>query len=98
MAEKRLTPKGMPCTEISRFFGIIVRMYYDDHPPPHIHAEYQGNKAKIDFVGNVLLGNLRSNIALRLVREWIDLHDAELQRDWELARDGKPLEKVAPLE
>ena len=88
----------MPCTEISRFFGIIVRMYYDDHPPPHIHAEYQGNKAKIDFVGNVLLGNLRSNIALRLVREWIDLHDAELQRDWELARDGKPLEKVAPLE
>jgi hypothetical protein len=84
--------------EISRFFGIIVRMYYDDHPPPHIHAEYQGNKAKIDFAGNVLLGDLRSNIALRLVREWIDLHDAELQRDWELARDGKPLEKVAPLE
>jgi hypothetical protein len=76
--------------EISRFFGIIVRMYYDDHPPPHIHAEYQGNKAKIDFAGNVLLGDLRSNIALRLVREWIDLHDAELQRDWELARDGKP--------
>jgi Domain of unknown function (DUF4160) len=53
--------------EISRFFGIIVRMYYDDHPPPHIHAEYQGNKAKIDFTGNVLLGDLRSNIALRLV-------------------------------
>jgi uncharacterized protein DUF4160 len=84
--------------EISLFFGIIVRMYYDDHPPPHIHAEYQGNKAKIDFAGNVLLGDLRSNIALRLMREWIDLHDAELQRDWELARDGKPLEKVAPLE
>jgi hypothetical protein len=35
--------------EISRFFGIIVRMYYDDQPPPHIHAEYQSNKAKIDF-------------------------------------------------
>jgi Domain of unknown function (DUF4160) len=49
--------------EISRFFGIIVRMYYDDHPPPHIHAEYQGNKAKIDFAGNVLLGDLRSNIS-----------------------------------
>jgi hypothetical protein len=35
-------------------------MYYDDHPPPQIHAEYQGNKAKIDFGGNVLLGDLRS--------------------------------------
>ena len=71
--------------EISRFFGIIVRMYYDDHPPPHIHAEYQGNKAKIDFGGNVLLGDLHSKTALRLVREWIDLHDSELRRDWGLA-------------
>jgi uncharacterized protein DUF4160 len=82
--------------EISRFFGIIVRMYYDDHPPPHIHAEYQGKKAKIDFGGNVLLDDLRSKTALRLVREWIDLHDWELKRDWELARDGEPLVKVAP--
>jgi uncharacterized protein DUF4160 len=39
--------------EISRFFGIIVRMYYDDHPPPHIHVEYEGRKAKLDFRGNV---------------------------------------------
>jgi hypothetical protein len=73
-------------------------MHYDDHPPPHVHAEYQSNKAKIDFGGNVLSGDLRSKTALRLVREWIDLHDSELKRDWELARDGKPLEKVAPLE
>ena len=57
---------------------------------------YQGNKAKIDFGGNA--GDLRSKTALRLVREWIDLHDAELKRDWALARDGKPLEKLAPLE
>ena len=64
----------------------------------HIRAEYQGNKAKIEFSGNVLLGDLHSKTALRLVREWIDLHDSELRRDWELARDGRPLEKVAPLE
>jgi hypothetical protein len=43
------------------------------------------------------LGNLRWKTALRLVKEWIDLHDSELRRDRELARDGKPLEKVAPL-
>lgn len=84
--------------EISRFFGIVIRMFYDDHPPPHIHVEYQGNKAKIDFGGNVLMGDLRSKTALRLVREWVDCHATALERDWELAREGKPLEAVAPLE
>jgi hypothetical protein len=83
--------------EISRFFGIVVRMFYEDHDPPHIHAEYQGHKAKIDFEGNVLRGGLGSRTALRLVREWIDLHAQELQHDWNLAREGRPLEKVEPL-
>ena len=40
--------------EISRFFGIIIRMHYDDHAPPHLHAEYQGHKAILDFRGNLL--------------------------------------------
>ena len=84
--------------EISRFFGIIIRMSYDDHPPPHIHVEYQGNKAKIDFRGNVLAGDLCSPTALRLVREWIDLHGADLEHDWALACEGKPLVYVTPLE
>lgn len=84
--------------EISRFFGIVVRMFYDDHPPPHVHAEYQGYRAKVDFEGNVLAGDLRSRTALRLVREWLDRHTIELERNWELARQSKPLEKVAPLE
>ena len=79
--------------EISRFFGIMVRMFYDDHNPPHFHAEYQGKRAKVDFKGNVLRGDLGSRTALRLTREWIDLHEEELSRDWELAREAKPLEK-----
>lgn len=45
--------------EISRFFGIIIRMYYDDHDPPHLHAEHQDNKALFDFQGNILRGTLR---------------------------------------
>lgn len=84
--------------EISRFFGIIIRMYYDDHDPPHLHAEHQGNKALFDFQGNILRGTLRSPTALRLVREWIDGHAAELQEDWELARAGRELHKIAPLD
>lgn len=84
--------------ELSRFFGLIVRMYYDDHGPPHVHIEYQGNKAKIDFQGNVLRGDLKSRTALRLSREWIDQNSNALQEDWDLARAGMPLNKIEPLE
>ena len=83
---------------ISMFFGIIIRMFYDDHNPPHIHVEFQGNRALLDFRGNILRGDLSSKTALRLTREWIDLHQNELNEDWELARDGKEINKIAPLE
>ena len=73
-------------------------MYYDDHNPPHIHAEYQGRKVLLDFRGNILRGDIESRTALRLIREWIDLHISELQEDWDLAREGKEIKKIAPLE
>ena len=84
--------------EISRFFGIIIRMYYEDHNPPHLHAEHQGNKVLLDFQGNIFRGDLRSRTALRLTREWIDLHVAELQEDWDLARAGRIVNKIDPLD
>lgn len=84
--------------QISVFFGIIIRMYYDEHNPPHLHAEFQGNKAVLDFLGNVTKGDLRSRTALRLVREWIDRHVAELNEDWELARSGRTLKEIEPLQ
>ncbi len=84
--------------EISRFLGIIIRMYYDEHNPPHLHAEYAGAKVLLDFQGNILRGDLGSRAALRLVREWIDMHAADLMEDWELARSGKELKKIAPLD
>ena len=84
--------------ELSRFFGIIIRMFFDDHNPPHIHVEHSGKKATFDLRGNILQGDLRSKVATRLVREWIDLHSQELEYDWELAQQGKPLKKIQPLE
>ena len=84
--------------EIARFFGIIIRMFYDDHNPPHFHVEFGDKKAVIDFRGNILLGDLGSRTALKLVREWIDLHQSELNEDWELARAGKQIKKIDPLE
>ena len=82
---------------ISAFFGIVIRMFYDDHNPAHIHVEYQGNKALLDFRGNILKGDLHSRTALKLVREWIDLHPEELNEDWELAREGMEIKKIEPL-
>ena len=73
-------------------------MYFDDHDPPHVHVEHQGNKALLDFQGNLVRGSLQSRTALRLVREWIDLHCDDLQADWDLARAGRELRKIAPLD
>ena len=72
-------------------------MFYDEHNPPHFHAEYSGNKAVFDFGGNVLKGSLFSRTATKLVREWIDLHVVELEEDWKLARESKEIKKIEPL-
>jgi len=84
--------------EISWFLGIIIRMFYDEHNPPHLHAEYAGNQVLLDFRGNITRGDLGSRAALRLVREWIDIHVAELIEDWELARAGKEMKRITPLD
>lgn len=84
--------------EICRFFGIIIRMFFEEHDPPHLHAEYHGSKAVFDFNGNTLKGTLNSRTATKLVREWIDLHVEELEEDWNLARAGKEMKKIEPLD
>ncbi len=84
--------------EISRFFGIVIRMFFTEHNPPHIHAEYQGRKAVFDLRGNAAHGDLGSRTAVRLVREWIDLHVDELREDWELAQAGREPKKIRPLD
>ena len=76
---------------------IVVRMYYDDHNPPHVHIEYHDDKALLDFRGNALRGELKSRTALRLAREWIDLHVTELEHNWAQVRAGRELNKIEPL-
>ena len=84
--------------EISRFFGIVIRMYFDDHAPPHFHALYQGHQAEIsiDSLG-VLKGRLPGR-ALALVVEWAAQHQPELQRNWDRLHSAQPPERIAPLE
>lgn len=84
--------------EISRFLGIIIAMYYNDHHPPHFHAKYGGSEVKINIEnGEVIEGKLPKR-ALGLVNEWYQLHKQELMEDWKLAELREPLKKIEPLE
>jgi hypothetical protein len=82
---------------ISSFFGIVIEMYYGDHPPPHFHARHGGERAKVEIAtGKVLRGSL-SVRDLRLVREWIEEHRDELQANWERAVNYDKPEPIEPL-
>ncbi|GJL55385.1 MAG: hypothetical protein NPIRA02_25170 [Nitrospirales bacterium] len=83
--------------EICRFYGIVIKMYFDDHNPPHFHAEYFGEEALIDVNTLVVfLGRLPAR-AYALVTEWATLHQKELISDWQKAKNLEPLEKIEPL-
>lgn len=84
--------------EISRFFGIVIRMFYNDHTPPHFHAEYGEHEALVEIESLAVYAGGLPNRALALVREWATLHRDELRQDWALARTGRVPGAIAPLE
>ena len=84
--------------ELSRFFGIIVAMYYSDHAPPHFHARYAGDQVSIRIDNGAILDGKLSGRALRLVEEWRVLHRKELADDWARAEARQPLTRIEPLE
>jgi uncharacterized protein DUF4160 len=83
---------------ISEFFGIVIYMYYNDHMPPHFHAEYGEHEAiyEIDTL-DVMRGDMPRR-AHALVIEWASERRAELRDDWDRARQEKPLKKIEGLE
>jgi hypothetical protein len=83
---------------ISQFFGISVRMYFDDHGPPHFHAYYGEHSAKIRIETLRIEEGELPRRALGLVLEWAAEHRDELFENWRLAEDHRPLNRVAPLE
>ncbi len=83
--------------EIARFYGIVVRMYFADHAPPHFHAEYAEHEARIAIDTLAVLSGSLPARAMGLVVEWATLHRQELQASWERARQLQPLERIAPL-
>ena len=83
--------------EVSRFYGIIIAMYYNEHNPPHFHAKYGEFIAEIDIRTLQILKGEIPKRAKALVLEWADEHRDELIQDWELARQKSELKGIEPL-
>jgi hypothetical protein len=82
---------------ISRFLGIAIAILYRDHNPPHFHATYGEHEITVQIQDGQVTGEFPRR-ALSHVLEWLELHRDELLADWELARAGRPLRPIPPLE
>jgi hypothetical protein len=82
--------------EISRFFGVVIRMLANDHAPPHFHAQYGEYEVTVTIREGVVAGRFPGR-ALRLVLEWRDLHQDQLLANWDRLRAGEPPQAIEPL-
>ena len=83
---------------ISVFYGILIRMFFNDHAPPHFHARYGPFEAIIDIGTLAILQGQLPSRALNLVQEWTMIHREELLEDCRLCRDNQRPNKVEPLQ
>ncbi len=83
--------------EISRFLGIVIAMYYQEHQPPHFHAKYGDQTGVFSIEHLKLIEGSLPNRVISLVLEWAFEHRDELMADWELVMAKEPLRKIAPL-
>ena len=83
---------------VAEFFGILIFIYYNDHPPPHFHARYGDYEALVQIAPlGIVKGHLRPR-ALSLVIEWAQIHKDKLLENWSYAADNKTLHKIPPLQ
>lgn len=82
---------------ISRFFGIIIRMFFNEHAPPHFHAEYAEHRAVINIRTLELMEGKLPRRALELVLDWAELHQDELLADWDLCQQHQQPADIDPL-
>jgi hypothetical protein len=84
--------------ELCRFYGIVIQMYFGDHPPPHFHAIYAGNKAVVDIESLAFIEGQLPPRARGLVIEWATLHQDELRAAFHKAKALEAPGKIAPLD
>ncbi len=82
---------------ISLFYGIAIRMFYEDHPPPHVHAYYNEFSARFDIKTGALLSGELPKTAKKLVQEWIALRHEALAENWARMERGEAMERIEGL-
>ncbi len=82
---------------ISRFFGVVIAMYFDDHGPPHFHARHAEGRAKVRIDTLEVIESDLGRRQLRFVLAWAELHQDELTENWRRARAGDRLQEIEPL-
>lgn len=83
--------------EVSRFYGIIILMFADDHDPPHIHVRYGDRRASITIKNGLVTGQLARKELVK-VYQWIDLHYDEILDNWNRLKNGLEPLPIKPLE
>ncbi len=83
--------------EISRFYGIVIKMYFDDHNPPHFHAGYGGHNALVEIETQAIIAGKLPPRATGLIAEWASLHQKELLAAWWRAFNREAPGKIDPL-
>jgi hypothetical protein len=83
---------------ISKFYGVTIRMYWDEHAPPHFHATHGEDEAVIRIENPAVIRGELPRRALGLILEWAALHREELMENWYLCAKGHAPRKIRPLE
>lgn len=89
--------EGLVVPIISEFYGIKITMYWEDHLPPHFHAEYGENKVLIDIVNGVVVKGIFPLKQLKLVLAWSEIHKEELLENWDKGKGYAQFNKISPL-
>ena len=82
---------------ISRFLGVVIAMFYDDHGPAHFHARSADGGAKIQIDTLEVIESTLPRRQLRFVLAWAELHQDELLENWRLVRAGETRQQIEPL-
>ena len=83
--------------EVSRFFGIVIYIYYNEHQPPHFHATYNEYEALVSIETLAIIAGYLPPKATGLVMEWATIHHDDLIKVWQQAINRAPLDKIEPL-
>jgi hypothetical protein len=93
----RSDPDHRDVPTVSRFFGIVIAMFFDDHGYPHFHARHAAGEAKVRIDNLEVIDSALPRRQLRLVLAWAELHQEELVENWRRARAGETLKQIEPL-